>query len=209
MVGLVAVRSVAAGDTPVWNPSRPLSYGTTDPVLPGAPQDVTASSEGTSATVRWSPPQDQGSYAVTHYGVTSEPASAGCIAELTECVIAGMSPGTYTFRVQALSGAGWGPWSEWSEAVTVVQPVPASLAVTGSRQGPRLTVRITSTGLAEGTLVTLHVRPATSAAFAAQAKPIALTAAGGASWSRVWRDRRPVQVYASAGEIRSAVIRIR
>ena len=210
LVALLTVRTVAAGDTLEWNSQRPLTYGITDPQPPGPPEDVTATLDSTSVTVRWLPPADEGSYEVTYYAVSSQPATQGCLAErVTECVITDVDPGTYTFRVQALNGAGWGPWSAWSTPLTLVRPAPASLSVAGQRLGSRLSVQITSTGLAAGTVVTLNARSAGAPAFVAQRPTVTIGPSGTASWAAPWRDRRLVQIYASAGTLRSPLIRIR
>jgi len=210
LVALLTVRTVAAGDTLEWNSQRPLTYGITDPQPPGPPEDVSATVDVTSITVRWLPPADEGSYEVTYYAVSSQPATQGCLAErVTECVITDVRPGTYTFRVQALNGAGWGPWSEPSAPLTLALPTPISLSITGQRVGSRLTVQITSTGLAAGTPVTVYTKSGGAPAFVPQRATLTIGPSGAAAWSTSWRDRRPVQFYAIAGGVRSPTARIR
>lgn len=210
LVALLTVRTVAAGDTLEWNSQRPLTYGITDPQPPGPPEGVIATLNSTSVTVRWLPPADEGSYEVTYYAVSSEPVTQGCLAErVTECVITDVDPGTYTFRVQALNGAGWGPWSAWSDPLTLARPAPTSLSIMGQRLGSRVTVQITSTGLVAGTPVTVYAKSGGAPAFVPQRPLLAIGPSGAASWSTSWRDRRPVQVYVIAGGVRSPTLRIR
>ncbi len=175
------------------------------PVPPGAPTGVVGVPGDASATVRWSAPEEAGSFPVTSYQVQASPGGAGCLvpASVSTCEVSGLRNGTpFAFEVRALSGAGWGPWSTPSSAVT---PTAAVIVITGARVD-RHTVRVTgvTSGLS-GSLVVPWLR------FAGQRQaeswvPRPLEADGTFTWSR--RTSRQVQVYFSQGSARSNTISI-
>ena len=112
----------------VLNPIGPY-----DPVVTaGVPTNVTAVGGWGTVKVSWTPPAETGTYPITNYLVTSNPGNRSCITtlaqpKLTECTYTSLSPGTnYTFRVQALTGAGWG-----NRSVASSTPVgPQNLRIT-------------------------------------------------------------------------------
>jgi hypothetical protein len=74
------------------------------------------------------------------------------VAPATTCEVTGLVNGTtYTFTVRALNGAGWGPFSAPSNAVTPTDHVVTVLVINGSRgtgaDVGRVFVRGSSTGL--------------------------------------------------------------
>ena len=133
---------------------------------PTAPRSVTAEPGDRQATISWSAPSSAGSFPVMSYEVRSSPAGGVCLATALTCTVTGLTNGTtYTFEARALNGAGWGPWSTPSNAVTPrapePPPPPITITITGSRgtgaDRQVVTVRGTSTGL-EGAQVRAHVR---------------------------------------------------
>jgi hypothetical protein len=105
--------------------------------------------------VTWRAPEISGDYPITTYQVVNDIDGASCLLPVTsgtvlECAVRGLTNGSaYRFRVRALSGANWGPWSDWSAPVTPQSPVaPKSIVITGTREGRTVTVRGTTTGLA-------------------------------------------------------------
>ena len=102
-------------------------------VPPGAPTAVTATPGDGSATVAWSAPASAGDSPITSYLVTASPGGATCAwssGPLT-CVVAGLVNGTpTTFTVMATNGAGPGPASLPSAAVTPVAPLVVPPVIT-------------------------------------------------------------------------------
>ena len=98
-----------------------------DPLLPpSAPRDVSAVGGDRSAVVSWSAPASAGSFPVSNYRVTSTPAGGTCLVNATSCTVPRLTNGTtYTFTVEALNGAGWGPAGGPSNPVTPGGVTPA------------------------------------------------------------------------------------
>ena len=119
--GVVLIRFIMPAAPP--NPNPPA------PVPPAAPGSVTAVAGNASAVVSWSVPSTAGSFPVSTYRAVSQPGGRSCLvaAPATSCVVPGLTNGvTYTFTVQALSGAGWSVSSAPSNSVTPsAGPVPA------------------------------------------------------------------------------------
>ncbi len=107
---------------------------TTPPQQPGQVTGVTASAGLGEATVNWTAPSSGGtptSYRITPYIGASAQAPITVTAPATSKTIAGLVGGTtYTFVVTAVDGAGSGPDSTPSNAVTPTSP-QAPGAVTG------------------------------------------------------------------------------
>ena len=94
--------------------------------VPSAPRDVRAVAGDRSAVVSWSAPASSGSFPVSNYRATSSPGGQTCLVTVTSCDVTGLSNGvTYTFTVEALNGAGWGPAGGPSNAVTPGGVTPA------------------------------------------------------------------------------------
>jgi ribosomal protein L24E len=102
---------------------------TLPPAVPGASTAVTAAVSGTRASVRWTAPSNNRS-PHTHYTVTASPGAKTVNVSGTNATIAGLSAGTYTFRVRATNGVGVGPWSSASNAITI-----ATVATSGGPSG--------------------------------------------------------------------------
>jgi hypothetical protein len=138
-----------------------FTYGSAPtPIPPGptpasAPLDVAATAGDASATVTWKAPASSGSFAITNYQAVSSPSGRTCLvaAPALTCEVTGLTNGTtYTFTVQALTGAGWGATSTPSNAVTPQRSLQPSITITGSRDDKRIKVTGTATDLAGKTL---------------------------------------------------------
>ena len=170
---------------------------------PSAPRDPRASAGDARATVTWSAPSQAGSFPVTSYEVRSDVDSATCLVTVTsatplECTLTGLTNGrSYRFSVRALNGAGWGPWSTWTTAVTPQASV--SIVITGSRQGRDAVVRGTTKGL-DGEQVRAMVRFPGQAGFTAGSRrPV--DDSGRFTWQR--STGKQVYVYFTHGQTTS------
>jgi hypothetical protein len=117
------IGAIQVGGTPPPPPPPPPT-----PLAPSAPLDVTAAGTDRGAVVAWQPPQSPGSFPVSNYRVSASPGGASCLTASLTCTVSGLTNGTtYTFTVEALNGAGWGPASAASNAVVPggVTPAPA------------------------------------------------------------------------------------
>ena len=124
------VNSVGAGP---WSLPAQVTPANPVPLPPSAPTSVRAVAGNASAVVSWSPPATSGSIPVSTYRVTAQPGGQGCLvaAPTLTCTITGLTNRTtYTFRVEALTGAGWSPAAS-SNPVTPggVTPVPDPVPV--------------------------------------------------------------------------------
>lgn len=179
----------------------------TPPVASDPPRDVIAVAGDRSATASWLPPESSGSFHVSHYQLVASPSGATCLATTTTCTIDGLTNGVaYTFTVRALTGAGWSPNSEPSNAVTPRREVARSIVISGSRGADSRLVLVkgTSTGMA-GERLTMWI------AFSGQeTKPGATTALIGTDGTFTWsrRTSREVRLYAEVGSTRSNTITI-
>ena len=188
---------VVTPGAPHTPPSPPPTYAA------GAATDVVAIAGDRMATVRWSPPSDTGSFPVTNYQVTADPGGATCLTTTTTCTVDGLVPGgTYAFTVRALNGAGWGPESEPSAAVTVPM---ATITITGGRSGEG---RVTITG-SVATVLTEALRPrldfgARRATVTGRAVPV--DDKGNFSWER--RLARAATITFVSGSMASNALRI-
>jgi fibronectin type 3 domain-containing protein len=114
--------SNASGPGPVSASSNSVTPTGAD--VPSAPTSVTAQGDSKSAVVSWSEPSSDGGSPITSYTVTPLIGSTGQTpvtvgASSTTTRITGLTNGTsYTFTVKATSGAGTGPASAASSAVT-------------------------------------------------------------------------------------------
>lgn len=184
------------------SPVDPVSHPPSAPIgVAGVPGDA-------SAAVAWSAPISQGSFPVSSYEVTSSPAGASCLTSGTSCAVTGLTNGTaYTFRVRALNGAGWGPWSASSASVT---PAPAStpaLIITGTRTTgrakPGIRVTGTSTGLDRGAVLRPWMRFPGQASFTEGAARILVDDRGNFGWDRTTGKRIHVYLQTEDGRSRS------
>ena len=182
---------------------------TPTPVVPAsAPRDVTASAGDASATVNWKAPTSIGSFPVSTYQVTSAPGGHSCLTTALSCTVTGLGNGTtYTFRVKALNGAGWGASSEPSNAVTPrAEPKPA-IMIAGTRSGRTIAITGEATGLPSGSVVTPWTRVGLGRDFT-PGRDLAVADDGTFAWSRRASTKHVVHVYVTSDEARSNVLRI-
>ncbi len=173
---------------------------------PGKPVNVAVTPSDASVIVTWSPPEDTGSFPVTTYQVVGSP-SGTCLvsAPAQTCVITGLTNGVeYTFRVRALTGAGWGSYSEPTSAVIPEVGGSASIMVTGTRAEvrgrPGVQVTGVTTGL-EGALVTPRVRLAKEEVYSDGVGIRTVGQDGKFTWQRI--SKRWIYVYFVADGVRS------
>ncbi|MDO8209107.1 fibronectin type III domain-containing protein [Conexibacter sp. CPCC 206217] len=114
--------------------------------VPSAPTDPQATSEGTTATVRWGAPADDGGAAITSYVVT---ASSGqrctATAPARTCDVSGLAKGRgVTFTVVAVNAIGESVASEPSNETIPATPPDPPTAVRASTNGTTATVSWTA-----------------------------------------------------------------
>lgn len=89
--------------------------------LPGAPTGAQGTAGDGQATVSWQAPSSDGGNPIDQYEVTASPGGATAVVDgdTLEATITGLANGTaHTFTVRARNGAGYGPASAASAAVT-------------------------------------------------------------------------------------------
>jgi len=175
---------------------------------PGPPSDVVAVAGDGSAAVSWKAPADSGSFPVTDYQVTATPGGQSCLAKAPAltCMVSGLTNGTsYTFTVRGLNGAGWGTYSDPSNAVTPRGTPEASILISGSRDGGSIRVSGTTSGLV-GEQVTPWTRFPGQASYSAGIGVQTVDAAGKFSWGR--RTGKKTYVYFTHGSTRSNTVTI-
>jgi len=192
------IRVVAVGGTSV-----PVTFVQQDPpdVRPAtAPQDVVGVGADRRVSLTWSEPESSGSFPVKYYQVQSRPSSSGCLVPVSSlsCEVSDLRNGEeYSFRVRALSGAGWGLWSD---PVLVTPAVEKSIVVVGAREGKRVVVEGETTGLV-GAEVTPWVRFPGPHSYEAGTGVRIVSANGTFTWRR--ETGKKVYVYFRADEVRS------
>jgi DNA-binding beta-propeller fold protein YncE len=197
--------SVVAGTFTYLGPPTP-----TAPASPGVPHATAASG---SARVTWDAVTSPGSFAVSTYQVSSSPLRGMCLTTSLSCEVKGLVNGTaYTFRVRALSGAGWGEWSAPSNAVTpLAAPVPRIvIAGTRGQSAGRTVIMISGTSnLPAGTTLRPWLKRSAASRFTEGSAEIVVAPDGSFNWSR--RAVRGITVYVQAVDrsVRSNTIRIR
>lgn len=164
---------------------------------PTAPQPPSAVPGNASALVAWSPVSATGSFPVSTYQVASSPSGGSCLTTGLSCEITGLTNGTaYTFSVRALSGAGWGPWSAASAAVTPTAAARASIVISGSRDLKSGATVVTVTGrsnLAPGTTLRPWIKLGRQLSFRQGLVTLVTNDSGAFEWSR--RTARSVTLY--------------
>ena len=185
------------------------------PVIPpSAPLNVSGVGGDAEATITWSAPSSAGSFPVSTFQAVVSPGGQTCLSASSPCVISGLSNGTeYTVAVRALSGAGWGAFSNPSAPFTPeAPPVEKSILITGTRgevRGrPGVIVSGSSTGMA-GEQVAPWVKFPGQTSYTEGVSRVTVNAEGDFTWQR--RTGKKIYVYFRAVEtdIRSSRIVIR
>jgi hypothetical protein len=188
---------------------NPTPTPTPTPVFPaGVPRDVAATAGDRSATVAWQVPTTTGSFPVSAYQVTSTPGGQSCLTTALSCTVTGLGNGTsYTFRVKALNGAGWGASSEPSNAVTPwAEPKPA-IMIAGTRSGRTIAITGEATGLPSGSVVTPWTRVGLGRDFV-PGRDVDVSDDGTFMWSRRASTKNVVHVYVTSDDVRSNTVRL-
>lgn len=154
-----------------------------------APRDLTAIAQSARVTLNWQAPETNGTFAVTHYQVSGRP-SASCLVPANElsCEVRGLQQRTdYSFRVRALTGAGWSPWSEPTSVVPL--PIEPTIMITGSRDGATVMIEGVTTSMA-GERVTPWIRFRGPHVYGPQS-PVRVRANG----TFIWQSQTPKKMY--------------
>ena len=116
-----------------------------------------------SASVSWSAPTSSGSFPVSHYLAISTPSLHQGLVAVTAltCDVGNLTIGTaYILSVKALTGAGWSPASDPSNAVVTRPQSKPSIIISGSRDGQLIEVSGSTTGFGMGAILNPWVRHA-------------------------------------------------
>lgn len=186
--------------------STPATLTVTTPAPsdpPSAPRDISAVAGQAQATITWTAPSSTGSFPVTTYQVRNDVDTKACLVPASaalECTLTGLADGrAYRFSVRALNGAGWGPWSAWSTAVTP-QPLPVpTITIIGSREGRVVAVTGTTTHLADQSVRAMVRLPGEAAYSPGAIRPVERN--GTFTWQR--RTTKKVYVYFTHDDVRS------
>ena len=179
---------------------------------PSAPRDVVGLAGDRSVSVSWSAPASSGSFPVTNYQVVSSPSGGTCLVTATSCEVRGLSNGTaYTFTVRALNGAGWGPWSASSDAVTPGPPQPppvrSTIVITGTRgevRGePGIVITGTTTGMGMGAILRPWIRFPGQSSYSEGSASILVDSTGGFTWERRTGKKVYVVIKTQDGSVKS------
>ena len=82
---------------------------TPDPTVPGTPTVVATSAGNTSATLTWTPPVDDGGFAIIGYVITPSSGAPVTVGNVTTYTLTGLVNGIgYTFTVAAINQVGTG-----------------------------------------------------------------------------------------------------
>lgn len=185
------------------------------PAVPAsAPLEVKASPSDSEATVSWSAPASSGSFAVSTYQAIASPSGKMCLATGYSCSISGLSNGnSYTFQVRALTGAGWGAWSEPSAAVVPQAPPLPAILITGSRSKvdgrPGVSLSGTSRHLDPGSLLTPWARVGANGSYVMGRTQVPVAADGTFEWQRRANAQVAIFVTTADERVRSNVVVIR
>lgn len=158
---------------------------------PSAPLSVSGKAGDASAEISWLAPESSGSFPVTYYQATVSPGGKACLVTTPSlsCSITGLVNGeTYSVRVRALNGAGWGPYSASSEPFTPEAAFTASIMISGSRgevRGkPGIIVEGRTTGFGQGAILRPWVRFPGQTSYSEGVASILVAEDGEFTWQR-------------------------
>ena len=195
------VASAGTFTYPASPPPTPMSP-------PFAPTGVIGMPGDHSAALTWTAPASPGSFPVSTYEVSSSPAAGSCLTSTLSCTVTGLTNETaYTFRVRALNGAGWSPWSTPSAVVTPTRPASPSLVISGTRQDvrgkPGIRIVGTATDLGLGAVLRPWIRFPGQTTYAEGTARILVDTAGDFAWQRSTAKKAYLYVATPDGTLRS------
>lgn len=121
----------------------------------------------------------------------------------------GLTNGTaYTFTVKALTGAGWSAASDPSNVVVPRATPDRAIVISGSREGQRIVIEGTATGMGMGGELKPYVRSPGQSGFTQGSATILVSADGTFEWSRKAGKRISVYVATPDGAMRSNTVTI-
>ena len=166
----------------------------------------------------WETPSSAGSFPVSFYQAVVSPGGRSCLVSTPAltCTIAGLSNGTtYTARVRALNGAGWGSDSAESAAFTPERPVMPAITITGTRGDvrgkPGVVVTGATTGLGVGAILRPWTRFPGQSSYTQGATSILVDAEGAFTWERRTGKTIDVVIGSADGSVESnrLIVRVR
>jgi len=164
---------ISATDSPINAPLLVVSHelsGTTaiykvkgTPTAPSSPTSPRVKMSGTTATISWSPPAEDGGARVSSYVVTTS-GGKKCIARgVEECSILGLTNGlSYSFSVVARNSAGASKGAVTGRLTAGIDPTVASNVITTTK-GRSVTVRVIAPALTKPAKYAIQLRDATGA----------------------------------------------
>jgi hypothetical protein len=181
------------------------------PVPAGAPTGVSGEAGDGQVLVSWAAPASSGSFPVSTFQAVAAPGGQTCLIAVPalSCTVSGLTNGTtYTFAVRALTGAGWGPWSEQSDSVTPEAPETVSVLISGSRSDargrrPGVIVAGTSTGVGPGAIMRPMLRFPGQTAYTQGSASILVDQDGAFTWQRRTGKKIYIYVVTQEGTVRS------
>jgi len=195
-LGAIASYVVAGPSPPPATPSDP-------------PTSVSAVPADAAAVVTWAAPASAGSFPVTNYLATSSPDGRTCLvaAPALTCEVTGLANGAaYTFTVKALTGAGWSPASDRSNAVVPRPSADPSIVITGTREGKRIEVSGSTTGFGMGAILNPWVKLAGQSAYLRGAAQVLVSMDGTFEWSRRSGKKASIYMQTPDGAVRSNTV---
>ena len=156
---------------------------------PSAPRAVAGVAGDGAVALSWETPSSAGSFPVSFYQAVVSPGGRSCLVSTPAltCSIPGLSNGTtYTARVRALNGAGWGSDSAESAAFTPERPVMPAITITGTRGDvrgkPGVVVTGATTGLGVGAILQPWTRFPGQASYTQGVTSVLVDADGAFTW---------------------------